>query len=88
MFGDMFHKSHSIIKVKVCDTLCALKAPTELTDEHWISSSKPSAISQEQLKKQIQPTLCKELTPVQKQKLQVFELKYLILFQKKMVLLL
>ena len=40
-------------------------------------------ISQQQLKKLIQPTLGKELTVIQKQKLQTLLLKYSILFQEK-----
>ena len=73
---------------KQSESLYTLEAPTELTEDHWISSSKLPTISQQQLKKLIQPTLGKELTVIQKQKLQTLLLKYSILFKKKTVLLL
>ena len=47
---------------KQSESLYTLEAPTELTEDHWISSSKLPTISQQQLKKLIQPTLGKELT--------------------------
>ena len=64
---------------KQSESLYTLEAPTELTEDHWISSSKLPTISQQQLKKLIQPTLGKELTLIQKQKLLIFLLKYSIL---------
>ena len=68
---------------KQSESLYTFEAPTELTEDHWISSSKLPTISQQQLKKLIQPTLGKELTVIQKQKLQTLLLKYSILFQEK-----
>jgi len=60
---------------KQSESLYTLEAPTELTEDHWISSLKLPTISQQQLQKLIQPILGKELTLIQKQKLQTFLLK-------------
>ena len=60
-----------------------LQEEKDIAQEHWISNAKQHKISQEALKNLIQPSLGKELTSSQKQKLQNLLLKYSNLFQEK-----
>ena len=65
------------------ENLNSLQTSSEVGVEHWISNTKPQDVSKQSLKAMIQPTLGKELTQIQKDRLETLLLKYSILFQPK-----
>ena len=59
--------------------------PNEISEQHWITSTKSQQISNDTLKTLIQQVLGKGLSVDQKQQLQTLFLKHSIFFKKNLV---